>query len=256
MTMTPQEIDAFEFKQESSRALERALAYAAQKRAEDRARVLAFQPREPLKFIPRTERPANTLPPTGRQAFGRWQSTQAWADEFGVKLSTLRMRMGRGLTLEEALQFRRNETSDRPTTQRPERRPYGRRYDFNGCSLSITGWAAKVGIPARTIRGRLDRGYSIEDALNAELSGELNPKAAKLHTAFGQTMPIKEWAKLAGVSSRILHGRLDRGMTLEAAIGSAFAPTQAPGESRSSALGALTGESPSKQELPELGFFQ
>jgi len=77
------------------------------------------------------------------------------AKVLGCSGSALRDRLRRGVSEEEA-------------GKRP--RKYGITYTHNGKTLSVLGWAAESGTPASTIKVRLRKGASIQEAIN---QGEL-----------------------------------------------------------------------------------
>lgn len=86
---------------------------------------------------------------------GKTQSIAEWAEELGIPVPTLRGRLRRGWTIEEALKADRK---------------YGSVIEFNGKALTLTEWAKELGIPRATLNGRLNiRKWSVERALHKAL---------------------------------------------------------------------------------------
>lgn len=56
----------------------------------------------------------------------------------------------------------------------PKEQARGRRHllTHNGETLSITDWAIKLGVNRRSIKSRLTRGWSVEDALTVPMGGK------------------------------------------------------------------------------------
>ncbi|MEO9788587.1 MAG: hypothetical protein ABJF67_13390 [Aurantimonas coralicida] len=174
--LTPKQIDRLEAQRDSDEALARALTYAKQKRADERARVMAVELRgsTPVSvlisadFLPVAEDKSRTAygPPKHRhrtarqyQAFGMSKTLPEWANEYGHHVETLRNRIKRGVQLEDAL------------TMAPERGrgPRGKLYTFDGETLSLTEWSARTGIEKSTLATRLHKGWTIEEALTTPL---------------------------------------------------------------------------------------
>lgn len=86
---------------------------------------------------------------------GKTQSIAEWAEELGIPVPTLRGRLRRGWTIEEALKADRK---------------YGSVIEFNGKAMTLTEWAKELGIPRATLNGRLNiRKWSVERALHKAL---------------------------------------------------------------------------------------
>ena len=81
--------------------------------------------------------------------------------------------------------------------------------------MTLKEMAAKAGVPYTTVRTRLCRGKTLEQALTPKL---LCQPRGKLRTAFGKTQTLREWEKETGIRYSTLANRIKRGMTLEAAI--------------------------------------
>ena len=169
--LTPKQIDQLEAQRDSDDALARALTYAKQKRAEDHARAMAVELREPVPVsillnVDRLaaaddSRSANAAakgrrrPMKAYEAFGEKKPLIEWARIYGRNAATLRNAIYSGIPLEEAL-----------TVQRERGRgPKGKLYAFNGETLSLTEWSARTGIAKTALVSRLHLGWTLEKAL-------------------------------------------------------------------------------------------
>lgn len=79
-----------------------------------------------------------------------------------------------------------------------------RRLAFEGRNLTIAEWARETGLDYRTIRGRIENGWSIKEALTRPLDGP------RLITWKGQTKSLDEWARITGIPKSAIWQRLDR----------------------------------------------
>lgn len=103
--------------------------------------------------------PNRRLPPDSKiYTFnGESHSVRAWANISGVKYSTLKSRLLRGMPFERAIQ-----AGDLRDTNGGWN---ARLYTMNGETHSLIEWAKISGLRAQTIAYRLDRGIPIEDAI-------------------------------------------------------------------------------------------
>jgi len=85
---------------------------------------------------------------------GECHTVKEWCRIRGVHISTVRARMRRGVSFEEAL-----------CPQPPRRKQRRTLVEFEGRSISLWRWCRIHGVPPNTIRGRLDRGWPLEKAL-------------------------------------------------------------------------------------------
>lgn len=95
--------------------------------------------------------------------------------------------------------------------------------EYDGQTRCLSEWAILTGISASTIWLRLNRGWSVSEALTVESSysnGSLerrhtNPLAISINTPFisykGETKCLKEWASITGISYNTLYTRYQRG---------------------------------------------
>lgn len=92
---------------------------------------------------------------------------------------------------------------------------------FNGETMCIAAWGEKLGIPAWKISQRLGRGYPIEKVLHVGAIEKtfVKPGRTRFITHNGVTKSAKEWAADAGVSTPTFLARIDRGKTMDEALG-------------------------------------
>lgn len=139
-------VDGFESIREACREL--GVSYAT-------ARVRlknGWTPRQALGLDPRPPKP-----PGGkkREAFGKKQNLYAWAEETGIPITTLRSRIHKGATLEEAI--KRGNDHCKVTTPR---------YEYKGEMLTITQLCEISGLRYNLIQYRLKvMGLTAEEAL-------------------------------------------------------------------------------------------
>jgi hypothetical protein len=93
--------------------------------------------------------------------------------------------------------------------------------EFRGETKCISEWAEITGIRKNAICGRLERGWSIEEALT--LGPNEKPLPSKKITFNGQTKTVPEWAETLGMTRQGLRYRLRR-MPLEQALVSPKCP--------------------------------
>ena len=87
-------------------------------------------------------------------AFGKEQTITEWAYEYGIPYQTLYRRITyEGMPMEEALTVKRQRVC------------VPHLVCIDGCTLSVTAWARKMGISRKTIYDRIEQGMSYEDAI-------------------------------------------------------------------------------------------
>lgn len=121
-----------------------------------------------------------------------------WALIKGVNKSTVRHRLARGWSVEDAFAM-----ASEPI----------RMLTYQGETMSIAQWAQRVGINQNCIRNRLKRGWTVEDALTTP-TAEKPPDI----TFRGETKSIQEWTDTLGVDYYTLRLRLAKGWTVEDAF--------------------------------------
>lgn len=85
----------------------------------------------------------------------------------------------------------------------------------NGQTKCTAEWAEASGIAYSTLKSRLLRGMSIEDAVS--LSADRNDRRRK-YTIGSETMTLAQWARKTGVDRDVAATRLCRGWPIERAI--------------------------------------
>ena len=98
--------------------------------------------------------------------------------------------------------------------------------DFCGKSLTVREWGRETGISDATIRERLKRGWSVEDALTIPVL-----KMNQEYSCDGKTMTLPQWADYKGMKVSTLRFRLNNGWTIEDALN---IPVNGEARSRSS----------------------
>jgi hypothetical protein len=100
---------------------------------------------------------------------------------------------------------------------------------FEGITQPIEEWALDYGIPAKLIKDRLKRGWTVERAITQPMRlvklSKRKPasqdRRARLYTHNGETLMVRQWAERAGVSPDTFRQRLVAGWTFAEAIGEA-----------------------------------
>ena len=98
--------------------------------------------------------------------------------------------------------------------------------EYNGEKKQLCEWAKELGLNYTTIRERLKRGWSVDEAFNPGLSTnkQLHPNQPKHRPHWrhievnGERMYIAEAARKYGVDPTKLRKKIDRGLTPEEAI--------------------------------------
>lgn len=91
---------------------------------------------------------------------------------------------------------------------------------YNGDTKCLAEWAREIGIKDSTIRSRLARGSTVEEAL-----GEPVKQPHTVSTIIdinGESKSVQDWSKVSGISPKMILYRLSAGWTPELAI---FEPT-------------------------------
>lgn len=83
---------------------------------------------------------------------------------------------------------------------------------YNGVTRTVREWATARGIPIRTLKMRMFKGWSVRDCLYGRpgRSSVTMPPVKQL-TYKGETLTMLEWSKRVGVSKGTLVTRLKRG---------------------------------------------
>lgn len=92
---------------------------------------------------------------------GESKTIQRWAEEIGIKDTTLHQRIA-NWGIEKAL------------TTKPKPRYSGKLYTVNGVTKNLTEWAKELGVHPTTLKGRLQRGWEVEEALTTKNKWDKN----------------------------------------------------------------------------------
>lgn len=86
-----------------------------------------------------------------------------------------------------------------------------RYFTYNGETKTMKQWAKSTGIGYYTLRGRLDRGWSIADALEKAISPmETKSESDRLIEYGGETKLLSQWSRELGIGFSTLRSRLER----------------------------------------------
>lgn len=131
---------------------------------------------------------------------GKAQTLKAWADEYGVKYTTLRHRVKvQGWELPKALALA-------PRAEQAELTMWGR-------TQPITAWAEELAISAATIRKRLAKGMTTRRALLEPL-----PEDEAIYSMDGQAKTLIDWAAGSDAPLPVVRKRLADGWSLYKAL--------------------------------------
>ncbi|MBZ9694545.1 hypothetical protein [Mesorhizobium sp. CO1-1-9] len=136
-------------------------------------------------------------PPQPRQARrfehdGKSLTMLEWSDLTGIRVSTIKDRLGRGHSFAVAID---------PKFKRKKRNAFNGRppklHTVNGVSKTLTEWCATYNVSYHSLSQRLKRGQTLEHALAHIKSGK---RACLLHTVDGVSKTYGEWADHLGIS--------------------------------------------------------
>jgi hypothetical protein len=78
---------------------------------------------------------------------------------------------------------------------------------FEGRTLTASQWSKETGIPRKTILGRLDGGWTVDDVLKPV--GYLRTyKYPATLTYNGQTKTLSQWSKITGINASTIRARI------------------------------------------------
>lgn len=128
------------------------------------------------------------------------KTLKEWSEQYDMNYGTLRARVKRGMTIEEAI-----KTSTDPN-----------RYEtYEGITKTITEWAEQYGLNRDTLDYRLRSGISMEEALNRPVSKGHPPKMYELN---GVSKTIPQWCEELGLKKGTVYARLEHGWSIEDAL--------------------------------------
>lgn len=84
---------------------------------------------------------------------------------------------------------------------------------YNNIELTLAQWSEKTGINRHSLEGRIERGWSLKDALTIPAK-----KLENLIEYKGITKSLNEWAKLLDIKRKTLSRRLHSGWSIEKAF--------------------------------------
>ena len=133
---------------------------------------------------------------------GKTQTLRNWADELGIKLVTLYMRLRKGWPIAKVL----GNTIDESKAGKRHR------YTYNGKTATAAEWAEITGIPEAALHYRLThrKMWTVERALSTPYSPLTGSHPTHL-TFNGETLSVKEWAEKLGIRENTLRMRIYRG---------------------------------------------
>lgn len=83
---------------------------------------------------------------------------------------------------------------------------------YNGETLTLTQWAKRTGLDYGTLKWRLNRGWSIEDALYKPPQVGVYEKKydGETLTCFGETLTYRQWRDKTGIPATAIKDRVKR----------------------------------------------
>lgn len=120
----------------------------------------------------------------------------------GIHRSTLNMRISRGATVDEAVNFTRKPHP----SHRKKRKPV--LYSFNGEKRTLAEIAAKAGVPVTTLQSRMKAGRTLAEAVN--FVPRTSGKKPTLYDFEGEQLTLDQIAERTGIARGTLASRLVR----------------------------------------------
>ena len=103
-----------------------------------------------------------------------------------------------------------------------QNRSNNRLVELNGEARPVAAWAQSAGIAAYTLLQRLNRGWTLEEAMRVPAA----KKAPRFLTHAGRTQTLTEWAVELGVNHNTLSARIRLGWDHERALTTPFNQTE------------------------------
>jgi lambda repressor-like predicted transcriptional regulator len=123
---------------------------------------------------------------------GKERSINELSRLFGINRQTLRDRLKKGMTIQEALHYKKYSRRDGIVIVAQD-----------GTEGTIKEWAKALGLHRRSMLHRVEQKWSKKELL-------LPGKKRRYITAFGKTQTLTEWARETGIERRTLRSRLSR----------------------------------------------
>lgn len=145
---------------------------------------------------------------------GETHTFQHWCRIFNINESTVKYRLRKGYSLDEALK--------EPIKRITKTHSNALVFDIDGTEYTITELSVKYGVNQSSIKSRLSRGETIEQALDidkVERGGKRNKDSIysdyKLFTINGVTKTLKTWCDELGLPIKTVINRLKSNWPLE-----------------------------------------
>jgi len=136
---------------------------------------------------------------------GKSMSLNKWAKFINVRKQTLKMRLERGWSIEEALGVK-------PRKGKPH--PSEHFLTHNGQTHNLATWSKMLNFPGSVLKMRIYRGWSVEKALTTPTDS----LKGKLYNCDGKEKTLTEWAKKTSLPRHILYLRIRNGWSVKRAL--------------------------------------
>lgn len=160
-----------------------------------------------------------------------------------------------------AIRQRAYELVRKPALAEPEaQHPKAKLHTHDGHTATVKQWAAKLGLAPATIKRRMSKGLTFEQAITVQrhtckpIGRKPTGRPAQRYTVDGVTLPLSEWAERLGLSVAALHVRLHKGWTIAEAVTVPKGHQRNRGVALNLPLVSGTGAGSTAQETPEITF--
>lgn len=125
-----------------------------------------------------------------------FESLKVACEALGISYSTARVRLKRGWTPRQALGL----------DPRPPKAPGGKKREAFGKKQNLTEWAEETGIPVTTLRSRIHKGATLEDAIKR--GNDHSKLSTPRYEYKGEMLTINQLCQLSGLNYNLLQYRL------------------------------------------------
>jgi hypothetical protein len=127
-----------------------------------------------------------------------------WAERLGISYNAINGRTQKGWSPDEIVAGKRlNSKRKKPL----------RKLTHDGLSLTVSEWAVRLDVPLKTLRNRVNEGWTDEEIVTGKRLAAPTPrKDTRWITHDGVTRSLCEWARVLGVPQSRLRYRYDRGL--------------------------------------------
>lgn len=125
-----------------------------------------------------------------------YDSLKAACEGLGISYSTARVRLKRGWTPRQALGL----------DPRPPKAPGGKKREAFGKKQNLTEWAEETGIPVTTLRSRIHKGATLEEAIKR--GNDHSKLSTPRYEYKGEMLTINQLCQLSGLNYNLLQYRL------------------------------------------------